>query len=136
MAKSILFNNNYIDSTGIVHNKTKLSDILSFSTNERINGNWDDGKPLYKKTIIDTSGTIPSEIDISSLNADYVYVDKMIIDYIATNNSRYIRHEFNLNGSEYFLSFIRNNTIQIRSTITNVKSITSIRIIVKFTKNI
>lgn len=53
MAKSYkLADGNYIDSTGIVHNKTKLSDILTYSIDEKIIGTWIDGKPIYQKTFV------------------------------------------------------------------------------------
>jgi hypothetical protein len=59
MAKSIkLKDNNYIDSTGIVHNREllsnvldNLSDILEYSTDEVKIGTWIDGKPIYRKVI-------------------------------------------------------------------------------------
>lgn len=52
MAKSIKLNDNtYLDSTGIVHNKTKLSDILTYSTSEQKIGTWINGNPIYRKVI-------------------------------------------------------------------------------------
>lgn len=52
MSKSIkIKNNTYIDSTGIVHNKVLLSDILNYSTNEKKVGTWYDGKPVYEKLV-------------------------------------------------------------------------------------
>ncbi len=55
MAKSIKFRNDtYLDSSSVVHNKNKLSDILSYSTNEIPIGKYYDGKTIYKKTIKST----------------------------------------------------------------------------------
>ena len=52
MAKSVKFKDNtYLDSSSIVHNKTKLSDILTYSTAEQKVGTWIDGKPIYRKVI-------------------------------------------------------------------------------------
>lgn len=59
MSEAIKLNNNvYLDSSGIVHNKTKLSDVLTYSTNEIKVGNWIDGKPIYRKVI--NIGTLPN----------------------------------------------------------------------------
>ena len=50
MAKSYkLEDGNYIDSGSIVHSKTKLKDILTYSTTEQKVGTWIDGKPIYRK---------------------------------------------------------------------------------------
>ncbi|MBR4260697.1 MAG: hypothetical protein IKQ33_01935 [Clostridia bacterium] len=50
MSKAIKLDNNvYLDSSSIVHNKTKLSDIFNDSTNEVKIGKWIDGKEMYRK---------------------------------------------------------------------------------------
>ena len=110
-----------------------LKSTTIFSTTERKIGQWDDGKDLYEKTIKITSGSVPTEIDISNLNYDYAYVEKMIIDYISGGN-RFIRHEFNLSGNEYFISFIRKDTVQIRNTISNIGTFNSLRVVLRYTK--
>ena len=51
MAKSIRLNDNaYLDSSSIVHNQNKLSDILSFSYDEEVVGTWFDGRKVYRKS--------------------------------------------------------------------------------------
>lgn len=118
---------------------TNTSDIQNlktantYSTTEKKVGTWDDGKDLYEKTIISTASSVPTEIDISSLNTDYVFVEKMIIDYVSGGN-RFIRHEFNLSGNEYFISFIRSKTVQIRNTISNIGTFNSLRVVLRYTK--
>lgn len=58
MAKSIKFkNDNYLDSTGIVHNKVLLNEILNFDNGEVVIGTRN-GKPVYKNMITGTVGTI------------------------------------------------------------------------------
>lgn len=50
MAKSIkLKDNTYIDSSSIVYNKNKLSEILTYFTDEKIVGTWINNKPIYRK---------------------------------------------------------------------------------------
>ena len=50
MSKSIKPKDNvYLDSSGIVHNKTTLKDILTYSTTETKIGTWIDGKPIYRR---------------------------------------------------------------------------------------
>ncbi len=57
MSKSIKFSNDiYLDSSSVVHNKKKLSEILNtkdvYSNNEiKTNKIWIDGKPIYRKVI-------------------------------------------------------------------------------------
>lgn len=57
----------------------------------------------------------------------------MIIDYVSGGN-RFIRHEFNLSGNEYFISFIRSKTVQIRNTISNIGTFNSLRVVLRYTK--
>lgn len=78
MAKSIkLKNDTYLDSTSVTHNKTKLSDILSYSTNEIPIGKYHDGKTIYKKTIKSTYSEKQSNFvllsNISTLIKGYGY---------------------------------------------------------------
>lgn len=43
--------NYYLDTTGIMHNKTSLDKILNYSTEEQIVGKWINGKDVYKRVI-------------------------------------------------------------------------------------
>lgn len=52
MAKSFKYkDNNFLDSTGIVHNQTLLSDIFNCSNDEIAIGKTQDGKTIYKKEL-------------------------------------------------------------------------------------
>ena len=52
MAKSIKFKNDmYLDSESVVHKKTKLSTMLTYSTIETKIGTWIDGKTIYRKIV-------------------------------------------------------------------------------------
>lgn len=80
MSKAIRpINNTYWDSTGIVHNKKKLSDILdrmqNYSVDEVDTGKkWIDGKPIYRKTIKISSTTGKTvAISLSDLNIDNIF---------------------------------------------------------------
>lgn len=81
MAKSIkLKNNNYIDSTGVVHNRGLLSTLLNnileditylknrcvYSTTEVPIGKWIDGKTLYRKVLTGTKASSSDEISLST----------------------------------------------------------------------
>lgn len=99
MAKSVkLDNDTYIDSTGIVHNKTKLSDILTYSTDEKVVGTWIDGKPLYRKVYSTTS---KANIDLSNLNYDYIEIIRTRLKV-----SGYTRNPYYTSSSDYFRTLI------------------------------
>ena len=51
MNNSLKPKNNFLDSTGIVHNKILLSDILNYSTQEHIVGHWINDKPICQKVL-------------------------------------------------------------------------------------
>lgn len=93
-----------------VFNKFSKSDL--YSTDERIVGQWVDGKPLYQKTLIDTtavtgSGTL--DISISSLGADYITVQDF--QFVSTTNCTPICWN---NGSMLaFINYIDSNIISI-----------------------
>ena len=108
MAKSYkLADGNYIDSTGIVHNKTKLSDILTYSIDEKIIGTWIDRKPIYQKVLVGPAVTAGS-LGIVPFSSDNL---AEILDAygfgIASNGnwfplSRAHKDSFNFQSSYYY----------------------------------
>jgi len=79
LPKSIkLANDTYLDSSSIVHNKQKLSDILNkdvYSFDETIIGTWVNGKPLYRKVINCGSSSKNESIPHNIKNMDFVMVN-------------------------------------------------------------
>lgn len=86
MSKSIKFkNNNYLDSSSIVHNKKSLKNILDekevYTNEEQKIGIWTDGKPIYRKVYTgtcssETTQQIDSANNISQLiNAKGMFVN-------------------------------------------------------------
>ncbi len=117
MAKSIkLKNNNYIDSTGVVHNRGLLSTLLGsileditylknrcvYSTNEVAIGKWIDGKTIYRKVVSKTNNTsrdfhiaVPSNIDtmvnytvMAFSNEEVMTIPNNSISYASGNTPR------------------------------------------------
>ena len=82
LAKSVKFENDiYLDSSSVMHNKTKLSEILKISTDEKIVGTWINDKPLYEKTIVATkvSGTdLNIDIGVSAIDNIFIYGGSLI----------------------------------------------------------
>lgn len=77
MAKSYkVKDDNYIDSNSIVHNKTKLKDILTYSTQETKIGTWIDGKTLYRKVLVFTE--LASSYSIGSSITEIVSIKGII----------------------------------------------------------
>lgn len=101
MSKAIKLDNNvYLDSSSIVHNKTKLSDILDYSLNERKIGTWIDGKPLYRKVIKHTINGTTANVDIGLSDVSIVkaefYITKGLTAFDA-NTYRWESTVSNLN---------------------------------------
>ncbi len=134
MSKTIKLSNNvYLDSSSIVHNKTKLSDILDYSLSERKVGKWIDGKTIYEATLNEITGSGALTASVANLNID------TMIDYNAmncrTNDSQIDYEKPYYNGStDYFRCFYRKKTstmeIRIAGTYTTYKT----RITLKYTK--
>ena len=112
MAKSVKFENDiYLDSSSVMHNKTKLSEILKISTDEKIVGTWINDKPLYEKTIVATkvSGTdLNIDIGVSvgctvvteqtnDYNSLFRSADKAL--YFVKKNGK---HSCSMSNSEYY----------------------------------
>ena len=97
MAKSIKFkNDNYIDSTGVVHNKTKLSDILNYSTEPILIGKWIDGKKkVYKKVIYNDNEST------SSILIDFNFADIILNVYGSATMSNGVNYFINGGNSDY-----------------------------------
>lgn len=91
-----------------------LTNMFDYS-NEQIVGKWADGKPLYQKVFVVTDQN-NINFDVSSLNVDTCCKLECVIDYVAESNYRYRRPLYcsTENQGEYFLAFLRDNTIQTR----------------------
>jgi len=89
-----------------------------YSTDEMVIGNWIDGKPIYQKTLIDTtalSGT-SKDIDISLLSPDFVQIGYCCIVHSASNEFMYTPPTF-IDSNNYFsVSLIGNGHITLRYT--------------------
>ena len=57
----------YLDSESVVHKKTKLSTMLTYSTIETKIGTWIDGKTIYRKIV---KGSFNCEQTILTLKYD------------------------------------------------------------------
>ena len=109
----------------------KVDDPNVYSTEEQKIGTYL-GKPLYRKVIVVTDGSI-TEVDISSLNVDHIMYDKSTIDFY-TNDIHFTRHEFNNGGTESFILFKRNNTMQIRISNIKITTFNKIELVLEYTK--
>lgn len=122
----------------ILANKFNKSDL--YSTDEKIVGQWVDGKPLYQKTIISNPSTSDYTIDISELNLETL-VDRqaMLSRTMSGGNSQQKDVQYRTENSGYntygVVCEVRNNTgIQIGISGYNVSEITEIRITLRYTK--
>ena len=93
----------------------RYENLKIFSTDEKKIGKWVDGKPLYRKVFIVTDQN-NINFDVSDLNIDTCCKIECTIDYISTASyeNHYIRPLYALNDAEYFVVFLRDNTIQTR----------------------
>ena len=115
---SINVKNVETDSTSDVYSCDYINDLTNMFdySNEQIVGKWADGKPLYQKVFVVTDQN-NINFDVSSLNIDTCCKLECVIDYVAvSNNYRYRRPIYcsTENQEEYFLAFLRDNTIQTR----------------------
>lgn len=79
MAKSVKLNNNtYLDSSSIVHQRTKLSDILNFSENETKIGVDGNGNSVYRKTVKSVMKNI-TQPAWQTINHNISNVDKIAV---------------------------------------------------------
>lgn len=62
-----------IVQSGVSKKVTKqLLTNYNYSSTEQVIGTWIDGKPLYRKTFVDTTASTSYQIDVSDLNIDFV----------------------------------------------------------------
>ena len=63
-----------------------INNLVDYSTNETRVGTWKDGKPLYRKVIeINNLNASPYDIDISSLNAEWLEIENSQFEYVLNN---------------------------------------------------
>ena len=106
------------DKNGFILNPKipRYENLKIYSADEKKIGCWVDGKPLYRKVFVVTDQN-NINFDVSSLNIDTCCKLECVIDYVAaSNNYRYRRPIYcsTENQGEYFLAFLRDNTIQTR----------------------
>lgn len=113
MAKSIKIpNDNYLDSTSIVHNKEPLNRVLvdTYSTEEvKTNKVWIDGKPIYRKVFKGTSTTQRGvSISFSGLNLETLtHVEGFLYSIY---NQWWSIHNYYGHSTEYWTSWNSNGT--------------------------
>ena len=103
------------------------TEFEGYSTEEQVIGTWIDGKPLYRRVIVDTT---KSEIDLSSINIDYINLSKSVFIVHGITVSNYT------NGNDYAYTVYDSNT-KILTTVTggNATSLLSKTIyILEYTK--
>lgn len=156
MAKSIkLKNNNYIDSTGVVHNRGLLSTLLSnildditylknrcvYSTTEVPIGKWIDGKTLYRKVLTGTKGSSSNEMSLETP----AEIDTMVNTFISAKSADGTNI---LSIPNISISYATGNTFRGYTYLTNsatwnknhlylvgVTDFTSFHAIIEYTKN-
>ena len=63
-----------------------INNLVDYSTNETRVGTWKDGKPLYRKVIeINNLNANSYDIDISSLNAEWLEIENSQFEYVLNN---------------------------------------------------
>lgn len=138
MAKAIkLQDDNYIDSSGVVHNRVPLNEILEdvYSTDEvKTNKIWVDENgikhPIYRKTVLWKVGLGTKWInikfsDIGITNYNHIYFAQG--SYLLQNN-RYIKE---LSGTWNIYLDLKENIIQTQEVNTDTRDYT---IVLEYTK--
>lgn len=110
-------------------NKFSKGDL--YSTDEKMIGQWTDGKPLYQKVVTATLGASSTTIDVSSLDIETFCFSKGMID----NGSTMIPIPY-VNDTMYYIAVnyysITNDTITIVSK--NMENAT-VHIAIQYTKS-
>lgn len=69
----------------------QIDKMSTYSTEEQVIGTWTDGKPLYRKMVSGTFGTVTqdkeSTVEINLPNVNFVLVEKYWLDRISSNNA-------------------------------------------------
>ena len=123
MSKSIEFNDGiYLDSSSVVHNKKKLSEILNtkdvYSNNEiKTNKIWIDGKPIYRKILNFTLGTQNQYERVEHGISNIYWIISQTVIYNYGGNIYYAPNghitETNVNGT--YFSYFNNNSYIVGS---------------------
>lgn len=125
MSKSIKFkNNNYLDSSSIVHNRELLKNILDkkevYSTEEQKIGTWIDGKTAYQKTFVVSTPTEPNKdtvvLDIPSNIKSFIKTDAQLF---ASNINVITRIPYYFSSENYGMLWNDLNTRTIQMLVTN-----------------
>ena len=78
--------NQYNEDEDNTYGCNYINNLVDYSTNETRVGTWKDGKPLYRKVIeINNLNANPYDIDISSLNAEWLEIENSQFEYVLNN---------------------------------------------------
>ena len=78
--------NQYNEDDNNTYSCNYINNLVDYSTNETRVGTWKDGKPLYRKVIeINNLNANPYDIDISSLNAEWLEIENSQFEYVLNN---------------------------------------------------
>lgn len=109
---------------------TKLTNATTYSTTETVVGTWTDGKPIYRKVIIDTTsrnaGSYDIGLGISNLNN---LVDLKALSW-QNNSTCFFGSSSPLDENNRFSCYYTNGNLSIRNSWGTIKLI----IIVEYTK--
>ena len=117
MSKSIKFTNDtYLDSSGVVFEKTALDKMLTYSTEEQIVGKWIDGKPIYRKVVplntFSNNGETTTNHNIDNLE----YVINYSIHWYDTQDGAWYSNFKDTTGTYYIIfNGINSTVIKVKS---------------------
>ena len=111
---SITVHDSYSTSTTEPYSANYVNSLKTYSTTEKRIGTWKDGKPLYRITLEYSVSTGSSSYDISSLNIDNIAKQTHQIKRYGSGTSD-IENPFYGSSTDYFRSFVRENTDTIET---------------------
>ena len=89
---------------------TELTNATTYSTTETVVGTWTDGKPIYRKIIIENVSNGVSSSDISNLNIKEIYYYTSVCYRKGQYNNDY-EAPYYIGQDDYFRIFFRTNNI-------------------------
>lgn len=125
--------------TVVNNNATELTNVINaevYSTNEvKTNKVWIDGKPIYRKVLTGTKNAGWTDISISAINYDTIFINNDATHFTFTeNSSNWCKGPYYFSGTDFITAQIKINSNQINIGAGSGLSNISYKVVLEYTK--
>lgn len=124
------------NKTSIVNSINEIKNAEIYSTEEvKTNKIWINGKPIYRKVLTGTKNAGWTDIDISAINYDTIFINNDATHFTFTeNSSNWCKGQYYFSGTDFITAQIKISSNQINIGAGSGLSNISYKVVLEYTK--